>query len=109
MDFRDLWTNESVTADVNRAAAILAEFPGVTKAWFFGSGATRHTLDSAAAPDFASDLDFAVEGLPASEFIPALGRLLNQLGRTVDLVRWEAASDAMRAQIASTGTLIHAV
>ena len=102
MDTSDLWRTESITADVREAASILSEFPGVTRAWFFGSRANRRALD------FASDLDFAVEGLPAEKYIPALGRLLNQLGRAVDLVRWETASDAMRAQIASTGTLIHA-
>ncbi len=97
----ELWTSKSVTADVRIAAGILADFPTVTKVWFFGSAANRRALD------FASDLDFAVEGLPATQFIPVLGRLLNQLVRPVDLIRWETANDAMRAQIASTGTLIH--
>lgn len=96
------WTNDLITADVLSAARILAAESGVTRVWFFGSAARHGKLD------FASDLDFAVEGLPADRKFGALGKLLSTLRAPIDLVRWEDANDRLRAQILATGTIIHA-
>jgi predicted nucleotidyltransferase len=96
------WTNDLISADVRAAARLLAAEPGVTRVWFFGSAARREPLD------YASDLDFAVQGLPAARLIAVLGELLCALHAPVDLVRWEEASDQLRAQILATGTVIHA-
>ena len=96
------WTPELITAEVARAVELLAVEPGVRRVWFFGSAAQRKRLD------YASDLDFAVEGLAQERYFAVLGRLLTELHCPLDLVRWEEASDALRAQITRTGTVIYA-
>ncbi|MEA3210449.1 MAG: uncharacterized protein QOE70_3506 [Chthoniobacter sp.] len=96
------WTTELITAEVRLAARTLASESGVTRVWFFGSAAARRPLD------YASDLDLAVEGLPGERYFGTLGALLSILRCPLDLVRWENASDALRAQILSTGTLVYA-
>jgi len=96
------WTTERITTDVTSAVRIISGVSGVKKLWFFGSAAQHQTLD------VASDLDFAVEGLAHDRYFAVLGELLMALEYPVDLVRWEDATDLMRARIASTGTLLYA-
>src|SRR5688572_1542580 len=96
------WTTELIAAEVRLVARALASESGVTRVWFFGSAAARRPLD------YASDLDIAVEGLPGERYFGTLGALISTLHCPVDLVRWEDASDSLRAQILSTGTLIYA-
>ena len=96
------WTTDLITSEVRTAARLLAAEAGVTRVWFFGSAARRQSLD------YASDLDFAVQGLLPERYLAVLGELLSTLRCPLDLVRWEEASDALRAQILATGTVIHA-
>ena len=96
------WTPELISSEVARVVKMFAAEPGVRRVWFFGSGAQRKRLD------YASDLDFAVEGLAAERYFAVLGRLLMEMHCPVDLVRWEEASDALRAQITRTGTVVYA-
>lgn len=66
---------------------------GARRVWLFGSLARGRRLDA------RSDLDFAVEGLPPAEFLPALGELLERVPCPVDLVELERAPAALRQNI----------
>ena len=95
------WTPAFERDQVRVACEYLASLPGVRRVWLFGSVAERHSP----GPD--SDLDLAVEGLPADMHYHAVGQLLLRLDCPVDLVRWEDAGDTLRAEIARFGTLVH--
>jgi uncharacterized protein len=84
---------EPVRRDLRVAVGVLSAFPGVFRIWLFGSLAKGRT------PDFRSDLDLAVEGLPAEQYLRAWGRLDETLQLPPDLVRWEEANETLRAEI----------
>jgi predicted nucleotidyltransferase len=90
-----------VSAEIERAVEILRGIAGVRRVWFFGS-ASKYCGRS------RSDLDFAVEGLPGKAHFAVLGELMLALKAPVDLVRWEDAGDALRAQILRQGTVVYA-
>jgi predicted nucleotidyltransferase len=94
-------SNAEVTTEVDRAVEILRRVTGVRRVWFFGSRANR-----TGHPD--SDLDFAVEGLPSEAHFAVLGDLMLTLRAPLDLVRWEEAGDALRAEIIRRGTVVYA-
>jgi predicted nucleotidyltransferase len=98
---RALTFPEAVQGDLDRALEYLARLPGIRRVWFFGSAAKGRPLD------FRSDLDFAIEGLPATELGRIWSELDQRLRSPVDLVRWEEASEALRAQIEEHGILLH--
>jgi len=90
-----------ISTEVDRAVSILRKVDGVKYVWFFGSHAQYR-----GRPD--SDLDFAVEGLPRENHYAVLGELMLALRKPVDLVRWEEASNALRAEIKRQGTVVYA-
>jgi predicted nucleotidyltransferase len=90
-----------VTAEIDRAVALFGATVGVRRVWFFGSLAGHE-----GRPD--SDLDFAAEGLPKEAHFATLGELMLVLHAPVDLVRWEEAGDALRAEILRRGTVVYA-
>jgi len=83
------------------ATAFLSAQAGVTRVWLFGSAAKGRRLD------WRSDLDFAVEGLSASALPGAWSELDARLSYPVDLVRWEEASEDLRAQIRAWGKVLY--
>lgn len=92
---------EPARRDVRAAVEILSAFPGVCQIWLFGSLAKGRT------PDFRSDLDLAVEGLPAEQHLRAWGCLDEALELPPDLVRWEEANETVRAEINRWGLLLY--
>lgn len=92
---------EPARRDVRAAVGVLSAFPGVCRIWLFGSLAKGRT------PDFRSDLDLAVEGLPAEQHLRAWGCLDQVLELTPDLVRWEEANETLRAEINRWGLLLY--
>lgn len=89
-------------ADLERAKRFLASHAGVRRIWLFGSAAKGRRLD------WRSDLDFAVEGLPAGELFGTWSRLDAMLSYPADLVRWEEANPALRTEILRWGRLLYA-
>jgi predicted nucleotidyltransferase len=65
-------------ARLKRAAEIFRSY-GAAEVYLFGSYATGKA-------EGLSDVDFAVAGLPSSNFFPAMGRAIEELGRTIDVV-----------------------
>ena len=53
------------------------------------------------------DIDFAVEGLPATSHYRALSQVDGVVSLPADLVRWEDADDVLRAQISEGGILVY--
>ncbi len=62
---------------------------GARRVWLFGS------LSRGGYPHGNSDVDLAVEGLPAENLMRTLLELEDALGAPVDLVRLEEASDSL--------------
>ena len=85
---------EALEERVGCAAALLAARPGVHRIWLFGRAGRSN-----ARLDWRSDLDFAVEGLPAAQHGGTWAELDAALDVAVDLVRWEEASPLLRAEI----------
>ncbi len=79
------------------AAANLLRQKGARRIWLFGS------LAAGGHPHSNSDVDLAVEGLPAVGLIRTLLELEEVLGVDVDLIRLEESSESLRARIASEG------
>jgi uncharacterized protein len=92
---------EPVRQDARMAVSILSAYAGVRRIWLFGS------LAKGRAPDFRSDLDLAVEGLPADQHLRAWGRLDEVLQLPPDLVRWEEANETLRAEIIRWGLVLY--
>ena len=89
------------------AEALAREFP-VTRVFWFGSWCWGR-------PHSRSDIDLAVEGLPAVREIKAAVRAERLLlerdpnaHEEVDLKRWEELPDRLRTRILEKGTLLHA-
>ena len=82
-------TNIPLPSEEDRAALELAvailKRHGAESVFLFGSMAS-----GSARPD--SDWDFGVEGLPPSAFFPALGELLDNMNRRVELVELDDGS-----------------
>lgn len=95
------WAPQFVSAQVEKAVAIIAAQPGTRRIWFFGSAANQRAKAG-------SDLDFAVEGLDSGVHFSVLGELMLELPSPVDLVRWEDANSPLRAEIIRQGTLVYA-
>jgi predicted nucleotidyltransferase len=87
-----------------RAAAVLVEEFGCTKVYLFGS------LTGKGSSRFGqhSDVDLAVEGLPAARYLAALAALENvfQPGTRFDLVRLEDAVPSLVARVHSMGEML---
>jgi predicted nucleotidyltransferase len=77
------------------AAGILRE-RGAARVYAFGSVASGLTGPT-------SDLDLAVEGLPAERYFDALGALMRALPCDVDLVRLEEAPESLGERILAEG------
>lgn len=92
---------EHIARDVAVATKILSRRSGVKRVWLFGSAAKGKNLD------WRSDLDFAVEGLPAHELERTWSELCPRLDLPVDLVRWETASGALKDEVRRWGKLLY--
>ena len=94
-----------VEAGAERASRLRERLPeavrrlrerGARRVWLFGSlaeGGVRET----------SDVDLAVDGLPATGYFGVLADMMAVFGCSVDLVRLEAASDSLRERILTEG------
>lgn len=86
-------------------AGLLAGEPGVVRVWLFGSlalylkGYREYRSDS--------DIDLAVEGLPAERFFPVLSLLNEKSPRQVDLIDISACPPSMRRSITKRGLLLY--
>lgn len=89
-------TTATLLEAAEEAAAYLRTL-GARRVWVFGSVAKGIT------PDFRSDLDLAVEGLPGDRYFEAVGVLLDRLPCSLDLVEMERAPTALRANILRFG------
>lgn len=87
--------------EIDHAVRFLSQQPGVMRIWVFGSVAKGRRLD------WRSDLDLAVEGLPASELASVWSELDQGLGMDVDLIRIEEASSVLRDQVLRHGKLLY--
>ena len=92
---------DRLRADVRKAVDFLSRRTGVTRIWLFGSAARGRRLD------WRSDLDFAVEGLASDELCGTWSELDARLSYPLDLVRWEEASEALRAEIVRWGKVVY--
>ena len=95
---RQMRAHQDAHAVARRAAAILrAEF-GVDRVVLFGSVARGAYLGP------RSDIDLAVEGLPARDHARAVDRVQEAAdGRRVDLVRVEQCSPSLKEEIITEG------
>lgn len=93
--------SECARADVNAALGVFTAWPSIRRVWLFGS------LAKGRRPDFRSDIDFAVEGLPAEAHCRTLSLLDGAVSLPADLVRWEDAGDVLREQISEWGILLY--
>ena len=100
---------DDAAADARRHVdALRAALPALVAA-LRTLGATRVVLFGSLASGragAASDIDLAVEGLPSSAYLDALGALESVLPTPVDLVRLEDASTALAARIARDGVVL---
>lgn len=87
--------------DIEAAVSILSREPGVRRVWLFGS------LAKGRKPDFRSDLDLAVEGLPAERYLSLWAALDEATRLPPDLVRWEEADATLRDEINRWGVLVY--
>ena len=78
-------------------AASLLHAHGASRVWLFGS------LARGREPDFRSDIDLAVEGLPGDQYFRLVSELHSLLGLPVDLVELERAPAALRDRILQEG------
>lgn len=76
-----------------RQGAALLYANGARQVWVFGSVARGRPFDE------RSDIDLAVEGLPADIYFRMVGELLSLLPCSVDLVELEKASPRLRENI----------
>src|SRR5687768_2849262 len=79
-----------------RAREVLVERHGARAVWLFGSLVTGNATAH-------SDVDLAVEGLPAAAYFKALADLMSVFGGPVDLVCLERAPASLRERVALEG------
>jgi len=90
------------------SAAIRARLPAVLDE-LTKLGATRVILFGSVARGEAeedSDLDLAVEGLPAARLFDAMAKALRAAGRPVDLLRLEEAPTTLRDRVLADGEVV---
>ncbi len=85
-------------ADVSRVVEI-TKAEGCREVYVFGSVATG-------VPGLRSDLDIAVRGCPPERFYRLLGRLMEELTHSVDLVDLDAETSVAKC-LEEEGQLIH--
>ena len=85
-------------SDVERAVVISKE-EGCREVYIFGSV-------TGSVPDLRSDLDIAVRGCPPERFYKLLGRLMDELIHTVDLVDLDVETRVAEF-LEEEGQLIH--
>ena len=86
-------------AGVREAVEILKRY-GVRKVILFGSFARG-------SGGKYSDIDIAYEGLAPEVFFRALGEILSELDRDVDLVDLQEIKDTLRNRIEEEGVLVY--
>ncbi|AEN72367.1 nucleotidyltransferase family protein [Rhodothermus marinus] len=98
-------TNTVELAEVLRQAVAILKAFGVRKVVLFGSAARGKPEISLQL----GDLDLACEGLPATRFFEALGRLLRTLPIPVDLIDLEdpALPQTLRARVLQEGIILY--
>ena len=105
-------TERAASATAARVASRRALLPamverlralGAERIWLFGSLAQHAGWG---APSCDSDIDLAVEGLPADRFFAAYGILWDLAGEPVDLVALEDAAPELRQRILSDGEVL---
>jgi len=84
-----------LTAKLPAARRLLVEL-GAGRVFLFGSLA-------AGTPTATSDVDLAVEGLPATALFDAAAELMHLFGTNVDLLRLEEASGSLREVVLAEG------
>lgn len=82
------------------AAGHLADLPGVTRVWLFGSVAWGGMHEE-------SDLDLMIEGLPAGMWSTATAIVEQHVAINVDLLRTEALEAAFVERVRREGVLIY--
>jgi len=95
-----LLSDAELSDELAKAVNVLGNQPGVRRIWLFGSAARGNHLD------WRSDLDFAVEGLPAEDLERAWAILDETLRLPVELVRFESANSVLRNLILREGRLL---
>jgi predicted nucleotidyltransferase len=81
-------------------AAQLLRDCGARRVWLFGS------LARGRQPDFRSDVDLAVEGLPGEQYFRLVSELQSLVCSPVDLVEMERAPAALRDRILAEGVVL---
>ncbi|MBA3960644.1 MAG: nucleotidyltransferase domain-containing protein [Chthoniobacterales bacterium] len=87
---------------IHQITAYLISQEGVSGIWLFGS------LAKGRQPDWRSDIDVAVRGLAASKLGGVWSELDARIPQSLDLVRWEDASDLLKREIVHWGKLLYA-
>lgn len=87
--------------NLRRIHEVLLHYPDIRRVWIFGSFARGRR------PDWRSDLDLAVEGLPADLQARLWSELDQAISIPVDVVRWETAGALLRAEIHKWGKLLY--
>lgn len=95
-----LLSDAELSEELAKAVSVLGNWPGVRRLWLFGSAARGNHLD------WRSDLDFAVEGLPAKDLERAWAMLDETVRLPVELVRFESANSVLRELILGEGKLL---
>jgi predicted nucleotidyltransferase len=90
----------AIEAAARAMASVLGRHPAVRRVCLFGSAATGDTAAH-------SDVDLAVEGLPASDYLEAWTTVEEAAaGLPFDLVRLEDAAESLRKTILGEGRLL---
>jgi predicted nucleotidyltransferase len=92
---------ELIDTEIRKAVTFLSQWPGVRRIWLFGSAARNRRLD------WRSDLDFAVEGMDATEQCRAWAELDERMTIPCDLIRWETADPVLRGEIFRSGKVLY--
>ena len=86
--------------EARQMAKRLVKQHGAKRVILFGSVARQRRLRR------DSDIDLAVEGMPAENFYQIVGDLWTKQGRQVDLVRWETLRESFRQVVEREGKLL---
>jgi predicted nucleotidyltransferase len=90
-----------MVAEASRLAGIAAERFPVRRVFLFGSVADGRGLS------VWSDIDLAVEGLPAEMSLELLGVLTGSTRHALDVKRLEELPPAVREHVASRGVMVY--